>query len=145
MVPGFEPATPALAESGRAEALTALATLRLHLQEVERELLGIGHNNPPEPMVSEIERRVAFEEAQSDIEVLEVEVAKPKADPEVIARRSEKLLQFGVKMIVWLGQRTTKFVDATLTALGPAVALKVTGLLPVLIGALSTVARAVPH
>jgi hypothetical protein len=48
-------------------------------------------------------------------------------------------------MVTWAGQRTTKFVDAALTALAPAIVLKVTGLLPVLLEAIEAVARAVTH
>jgi hypothetical protein len=139
------PAALGSAEDSRAEALAALSMVRQHLDEVERQLLGMGHNNPPEPIAPEPDRRAAFTQARSDIEALEVEVAKPNADAKVVALRSESLLQFGVKLTVWLGQRTTKFVDATLAALGPALALKVTGLLPELIDALGAVARTLPN
>jgi hypothetical protein len=129
----------------RSAALDALAALRGHLDSVERELLGIGHNNPPEPISSTPERRAAFDEARHDIAALEGEMAKPKADPHVVALRSEKLLQFGVKMVMWVGQRTTKFLDVALAALAPVLVAKVTGLMPVLIDALGAVARAAPH
>lgn len=132
----------------RADALAALATLRRQIDEVEREFTGvrsIGHNNPPEPMAPVDDRRVAFEAARTDIATLETELAKPVVDQQVVTRHSEGLLKFGVRMTTWIGQRTTKFVDAFLVALAPAVVLQVTGLMPQLIEALSTVAKSVGH
>jgi len=132
----------------RADALAALAKLRSQVDEVEREFTGvhgIGHNNPPEPMASVANRRVAFEGARTDIATLETELAKPVVDQQVVARHSYGLLKFGVRMTTWIEQRTTKFVDAFLVALAPAVVLKVTGLIPQLIETLSTVAKSVGH
>ncbi|BBK43784.1 hypothetical protein STVA_38040 [Allostella vacuolata] len=132
----------------RADALAALAKLRRQIDEVEREftdISGIGHNNPPEPMAPVDERRTAFETARNDIATLETELAKPVVDQQIIARHSEGLLKFGIRMTTWVGQRTTKFVDAFLVALAPAAVIKVTGLMPQVIEALSTVAKSIGH
>lgn len=125
----------------RQYALEVLARLRQGLDDVEREVLGIGHNNPPEPLSLEGDRRGAFNDVRVNIAALESELAKPAPDEAAVAANSEGLVRFGVKMTAWLSQRTTKFVDAALAAL----ALKVSGLLPVLIDALSAVAHAVGH
>jgi hypothetical protein len=132
----------------RADALAALAKLRRQIDEVDREFTnvsGIGHNNPPEPIASVDDRRAAFDTARDHIATLETELTKPVVDRQVVTRHSEGLLQFGVRMTTWIGQRTTKFVDAFLVALAPAVVLKVTGLMPQLIEALSTVAKSIGH
>ncbi|MDQ0523777.1 hypothetical protein [Methylobacterium gregans] len=132
----------------RADALAALAKLRRQIDEVEREFTGvrgIGHNNPPGPIAPVDDRRVAFEAARADIATLESELAKPAVDQQIVTRHSEGLLKFGVQMTTWIGQRTTKFVDAFLVALAPAVVLKVTGLMPQIIEALSTVAKSIGH
>jgi hypothetical protein len=119
--------------------------LRQSLDDVEREVLGIGHNNPPEPLSTEGLRRGAFNDVRQSIEALEWEMEKPSPDQAAVASNSEGLVRFGVKMATWAGQRTTKFIDVALAALAPAVALKVTGLLPVILEALGAVARAVGH
>ncbi|HEX6860983.1 MAG TPA: hypothetical protein VF138_12395 [Caulobacteraceae bacterium] len=129
------------ASDPRTVALDALAELRRQIDDIERDLFGIGHNKPPEPISPVPLRRAAFDEAREDITALELEMGKPQVNPQVVAARSEKLLQFGVKILMWVGQRTTKFVDAALIALAPAVVVKVTGLLPLLIEALSAVER----
>ncbi len=132
----------------RADALAALAKLRRQMEEVEREFTdvrGIGHNNPPEPMAPTNDRRIAFEAARTDIATLETELVKPMVDQQVVTRHFEGLLKFGVRMTTWIGQRTTRFVDAVLVALAPAVVIKVTGLMPQLIDALSTVAKSIGH
>lgn len=129
----------------RQYALEILARLREGLDDVEREVLGIGHNNPPESLSSESERRGAFDDVRLNIAALESEMAKPAPDGTAVAAHSEGLVRFGVKMAAWLGQRTTKFADVALAALAPALVLKVTGLLPVLLDALGALARAVPH
>lgn len=127
----------------RQYALEVLARLRDSIEDVEREVLGIGHNKPPEPLSSEGLRREAFNDVRQHIEALESEIEKPSPDKTSAAASSEGLVQFGVKMATWAGQRTTKFVDAALAALAPAIVLKVTGLLPVLLEALEAVARVV--
>lgn len=129
----------------REAALEVLARLRQSLDEIEREVLGLGHNNPPEPMHADVQRRGAFDDVRHNIVALESELKKAAPDEAAVAAHSLGLVQFGVKMAAWLGQRTTKFTDAALAALAPALVLKVTGLLPVLVEALGAVARAVGH
>lgn len=136
---------PTARPDDRQYALEVLARLRQSLDDVEREVLGIGHNNPPEPLSSEGLRREAFNDVRKHIEALESEMEKPSPDHASVAANSEGLIQFGVKMVTWAGQRTTKFVDAALAALAPAIVLKVTGLLPVLLDALEAVARVLTH
>jgi len=130
---------------GQQAALGALARLRQSLDEVEHELLGIGHNNPPEPMFADGQRRGAFDDVRRNIVALESEMERSAPDRAVVTAHSLGLVQFGVRMAAWAGQRTTKFTDVALAALAPALVLKVTGLLPVLLEALGAVARAVAH
>jgi len=139
------PSTALPPPDSREAALEVLARLRQSLDDVEREVLGIGHNNPPEPLSSEGLRREAFIDVRQNIEVLEAEMRKSSPDQAAVVSNSEGLVHFGVKMANWAGQRTTKFVDVALAALAPAIVLKVTGLLPVLLEALGAVARAVVH
>ena len=126
-------------------ALEVLKRLRQGLDDVEREVLGIGHNTPPEPLSSVGLRREAFDDVRQHIDALESEMEKPSPDQASVATNSEGLVHFGVKLATWAGQRTTKFVDAVLVALAPAIVLKLTGLLPILLEALETVARVFKH
>jgi hypothetical protein len=130
---------------GRQEALEALARLRQSLDDVEREILGIGHNNPPEPLMAGGQRRGAFDDVRRDIVALESQMGAPAPDHAAVSAHSLGLVQFGVKIAAWLGQRTTKFTDVALATLAPALVIKLTGLLPVLVEALGAVARAVGH
>ena len=127
----------------KAEALAALDSLRRQIEDVEHQVLGIGHNNPPEPLSFSNERRAIFADARADISSLEKELSRSVVDKELIAKHSERLLKFGVQLGAWLGQRTTKFIDVGLAALAPALALKVTGVLPAIIEALAAVGRVV--
>src|SRR3546814_16215759 len=88
----------------RQYALEVLARLRQSLDDVEREVLGIGHNNPPEPLSSEGLRREAFNEVRLNIEALESEMEKSSPDPAAVAANSEGLVRFGVNGDTWLGQ-----------------------------------------
>ncbi len=134
-----------LRPSDRQYALEVLTRLRQGIDDVKREVLGIGHNNPPGSFSSESERRVAFDGVQLNIAAIESETGKPALDGAAVAAPSEWLIRFGVKIAAWLGRRTTKFADVALAAPTPAFVLKVTGLLPILLEALSALARAVPH
>lgn len=124
-------------------ALEAIARLRRSLDDIEREVLGIGHNNPPEPMYADSDRRGAFENVRRDIVALQSEMQKPTPDKVAVEAHSLGLVQFGVKMAAWIGQRTTKFTDKALAVLAPVVVAKVTGLLPILVEAIRAVGRVV--
>jgi hypothetical protein len=128
----------------RAEALECLDRLRTHISELERELIGIGHNRPPEPLSTERLDRADFEQARLDIDALEGEVKRSSPDPEVAKEHSSRLLEFGLKVALWAGERATKFADVTLKLLAPIVVAKATGLAPMIMDALRAVARAIP-
>lgn len=127
----------------RKEALRRLATLRDYLSDLERELIGIGHNQPPEPLNIEGPEREDFVRAHEDIRVLEAELKSDLPDREAVSKRSGRLLSFGMKVTLWLSARLTKFVDASLVVLAPVAVAKATNLLPVLESAIGSVLRAI--
>jgi hypothetical protein len=98
----------------RADALECLERLRAHITELERELIGIGHNRPPEPLSTERLDRADFEQARLDIDALEDEVKRSSPDPGVAKEHSTRLLEFGLKVALWAGERATKFTDITI-------------------------------
>lgn len=129
----------------RADASRKLSALLAHLEDIERETVGSGHNNPPEALNPGGLTRQDFENARADIAALQIELAKARPDTHITSARSAGLRNLGMKVAVWLGQRGTKLADAAMTALGPALVVKVTGLLPVIVEALAAVARATSH
>jgi hypothetical protein len=141
---GTPATTPSSASTDfRLEALDRLGRLRMHLSELERELIGIGHNRPPEPLSTDGLNRADFERARQDIQALEDEVKRLTPNPEVTDEHASRLFEFGLKVALWVGERATKFTDITLKFLAPVVVAKATGLAPVIIDALRAVARAV--
>lgn len=133
----------AMPEAPQAEALARLAALREYVADLERELLGIGHNKPPEPLSSNGPARENFERVQESILALEAEIRKPSPDPEVAEHNTNQLLEFGLKVMLWLGERGTKFADAALKVLAPVLVAKATGLMPVIIDAVKAVGQAI--
>lgn len=128
------------------DARAALRILRSHIEELERELAWRGHNGPPDQGDANAELE-QLRETIDDIDVIDAELEQPNPDTQVIKLRTNKLLVFVSKLGEWLGARTTKFVDATLSAagtiLGPIVVAKATGLLPPLAVAIESVIKAI--
>lgn len=130
------------------DARSALRILRSHIEELERELAWRGHNGPPDhdDANAELEQ---LRETIDDIDVIDAELEQPNPDTQIISSRTNKLLRFVSKVGEWLGARTTKFTDATLSAagtvLGPIAIAKVTGLLPPLANAIEAVTKAITN
>jgi hypothetical protein len=130
----------------RTDALERLARLRIEISELEREItgvIGIGHNQPPEPLSIDGLDRVHFEQARKDILALEEQLTSPTPNANVAKEHTSRLLEFGLKVALWVGERATKFTDVTLAFLAPVVVAKATGLAPVLMDALRAVAQAI--
>ena len=137
--PGF------LQHVNREEALQRLATLRQQMTDLERELIGVGHNRPPEPLSCESLLREDFARAHEDVRVLEAEIGKARPDRAVVTKQSGNLLNFGMKVALWLGARATKFADVSLAMVAPVAVAKAMDLLPVLQSAVTSVLRFVMH
>jgi hypothetical protein len=127
----------------RTEALERLGRLRTQLSELERNFIGMGHNQPPEPLSTNRLNGADFEQARQDVQALEDAVKELTQNPEVTKVHASRLFEFGMKVALWVGERATKFIDITLKFLAPVVVAKATGLAPVIIDALRAVARVV--
>lgn len=125
-------------------ARTALCILRDHIEDLERELAWRGHNGPPDQEDHSAERD-QLRNALDDIGVIERELEKSTPNKELVKSRTTKLLGLAVTFGKWLGERTTKFVDAALVAAAPVAVAKVTGLLPALVNAVEAVSKAIGH
>lgn len=126
--------------ASRDAVLRLLANLREQIEKAEHEIAGVGHNRPPEPINPE-EWRPDFEGAVTDIRSLEIEIAGGAQNPKTASRLVTRLLQFGLALAVWLGERATKFVDVTLKILAPLVVVKLTGLGPLILDTLKAVSK----
>ncbi len=124
----------------QADVVERLRALRTYLTDIERQILGVGHNQPPEPLSSSELSREDFDRARADIDALEKQVNEASHDlhdEKTAKRHTDSLLAFGLKVAVWVGARATKFTDVALTVLAPVVVAKVTGLAPIVISAIS--------
>lgn len=129
---------------GRDEVLEKLNALRAYLTDIERQVLGVGHNQPPEPLSPSDLSRKDFEQARADIDALEKQINEAPQEPSddnSAKEPADRLIAFGLKIAVWVGARVTKFTDVALAVLAPVVVAKATGLAPILISALSAAAH----
>lgn len=136
--------TPNAGDDDRGDALKALAILRRQIEELEADLAWRGHNGPPEQADIGVQG-TDLEEAREAIIAVESELEKPKPDEHVIKVGTSRILGLALKLTKWIGERTTKFVDAALVAAAPVAVAKVTGLLPAILNAVEAVGRAVGH
>ncbi len=125
------------APQSAAEVIERLQSLRAYLADIERQILGVGHNQPPEPLSASGLTRQDFEQARASIDALERQVTEAPKDEAVAKVHTNRLLSFGLKVATWVGARVTKFTDVALTVLAPVVVAKLTGLAPVIISAVS--------
>lgn len=131
-------------EDDRVRALRVLRTLRQYLEDLEHELSWRGHNRPPDQEEIGLDR-AELRSALDDIGVIETQLESAAPDAQVIAARTSNLLGLAKRLAKWLGDRTTKFVDAALIAAGPVAVAKVTGLLPLIVDSIEAVGRTLAH
>lgn len=132
-------------EEERQDARTALEALRERIAEIEHEFTWMGHNNPPDVLSSDGLDQGQFRQAIADIDALQGELDAEEPNPARVQQSKSRLIQFAVLVAKWAGKRMTKFVDASLVAAGPALVVKVFGLMPTIVDALEAVGRAVSH
>jgi hypothetical protein len=111
--------------------------------DIERELVGIGHNRPPEPLSAGGPVHEDFSRAHEDVRALEAELTKSSPDQKAVSERSGRLLTFGLKVALWMGERAMKFADVSLTVLAPVIVAKATNFFAVLEPAINSVLHAV--
>lgn len=135
---------PDASHDHRGDAIKALAVLRRQIEELEADLAWRGHNGPPDMDDAGL-RRADLQETFASITSIEVELEKKDPDKAVVEAGTSRILGLALKLMKWIGERTTKFVDAALVAGAPVAVAQVTGLLPTIVNAVEAVARAVVH
>lgn len=133
--------------NSRSDLVNKLNALRIYVSELEREVIGlrrdvgVGHNNPPELLANDELQQSEFEQARLDIQTIEEEVGKDAPNTDAVNRHLNSLMKIGLKVALWIGERATKFTDASLTILAPIAVAKATGLTPVLFDAIAAASR----
>jgi hypothetical protein len=117
-----------------------LDKLRDAIEDIEQELIGIGHNGPPESISSNLDTEI-FAEAKADVAALQRQLELPSPDIEAVAKHSAGLIEFAKKIAMWAGERLTVFVDAGLKVAAPVFVAKVTGLMPLVVSAVEAVTK----
>jgi hypothetical protein len=129
----------------REDVLETLDRLAGPLADLERDLIGIGHNNPPDSIhdvsLTATDVRVAREDAAR----LREQVGRANLDAQTITTSKARLAAFGLKIAAWLGERTTKFVDAALISIAPIIIAKATNVLPLISDAIGMLSRFLSH
>ncbi len=129
----------------RHNALTALAFLRQRIESLEKDLAWIGHNNPPgETDLAGLDRE-EIAQALSSMDLVSAELEKPEPDAVAVDRTISQLVRFGTMLAKWIGERTTKFIDAMLLAAAPIAVAKVSGILPALVDAIEALGHVAGH
>jgi hypothetical protein len=117
----------------RADLQKQLRLLRQYLDLFEGQIAGIGHNNPPEQIAPTAPHHNEVRQAKADVDTISAELAKSSPDLENAQTSLRRLKHFGLKVALWIGERTTKFVDAALVTAAPIAVATATDFLPVLI------------
>lgn len=105
--------------------LKGLEEIKLQLDSFSStEQAGIGHNNPP----AEFDLSEEFPKMSISVNVIKNEITKKSPNTKSIAKMSEKLVEFSLKLVVWSGQRCTDFAKAGAIAAGTGWGLSHDGL-----------------
>jgi hypothetical protein len=126
------------------DALQALALLRRRIEELESDLKWLGHNGPPEQNNVGVELN-DLQDVREAIVSVEAELERPSPDANIVEAGTSRILELALKLAKWIGERTTKFVDAALVAGAPVAVAKVSGLLPAILDAVEAVGQAAGH
>jgi len=118
----------------------SLEKLGASLGDISASRAGIGHNNPPEPLDEADSLQRDLVQLRDEVEKLTIEIRKKSPDRKRLKKGSGFLVQSGLKIVLWLGGRFTKFADAAVISIGKALGAvtiaKITGLLPLITDAL---------
>jgi len=126
------------------EALEKLNDLYAALSSTQINRVGIGHNNPPEPIDASFSN-IDVINALEEVRVIRNELLAISPDEEKIRERASTLLKFGLKFAVWTGERLTKFSDSILVSagkvIGPAAVIHLSGLAPKIVETIQAIYR----
>lgn len=91
-----------------------------HLK-IETVGIGIGHNNPPSPIENVPFKCSEIEKVKKDINAIKLELGKQSPNSSLIIEKINRILNLGLKVAIWLGNRVTDFSESAAKAAGKAV------------------------
>ena len=113
------------------------------VQQVQRDIEALspqntrGHNNPPSLIgQSESDLIPIMQDLSDRLKTIEQSLAVTSQE-EQLNKESYDLASATLRLFSWIGQRFTKFVDATLVVAAPIVFIKLTGTISVLLDIVS--------
>ena len=115
------------------------------LEGASNNIIGIGHNNPPEALEEGSSVARQLQDMRDEIEKLKAEVKKQSPDKRKLKKKTSALYNWGLKVSLWLGGRATAFTDVALGTLSAAAIAKITGLLPIIADALQALMHLIQH
>lgn len=139
-------------EVEREALLAAIAALEAAVAAIRNPKPLFGHNMPPEGLDDDAVSRQELTNLVVTINQMKEQAKSPAPDAEAIIEGQGKLSKFAQTAMTWGGGRGTKLTDAMLEtsgkALGAALVLKITGILPevyAVIAAAAKFAGAITH
>jgi hypothetical protein len=127
------------------EILESLDQLAGPLADLEQDLIGIGHNNPPDAIHDVSLTATDVRTARENVAELREQVSGSSVDAQAVTASKGRLAAFGLRLAARLGERTTKFVDAALISIAPIIIAKATNVLPLLSDAIGMLSRFLSH
>lgn len=131
--------------AARAELLAAIAALEASISSIARPRPLYGHNMPPEGISDESGSTAQLDSLIAAVADMKAHVLSHEADTTPIAKGQVKLLGFTQTVMNWSATRGTKFVDSVLDsggkAIGTALVLQLTGILPQVYAVVSAAGR----
>jgi len=121
-------------EVEREAFLAAIAALESAVAAIQNPKPLFGHNMPPEGLDYDPVSRQELADLVVTINQMKEQAKSPAPDTQAIIEGQSKLSKFAQTAMTWGGGRGTKFTDAMLEtsgkAIGAALVLKITGILP---------------
>ena len=115
------------------------------MADLEGELIGIGHNNPPDVIHAVTLTATDVKAAREEVTRLREDVSVSGPDAQAIAASTRRLRVFGIKLAIWVGERATKFIDAALISIAPIIVAKATNVLPLISDAIGMLSKFIAH
>jgi hypothetical protein len=123
----------------RAQFIAIADDVETTLDLVESEIIGIGHNHPPEAIEAEIISESDVEEVRVAIEALKLQPSESAPTP-LSLRAVQTLYSVGSKLLGYIAEKSNIFIDGAMKAAG-----KEAGKWAVRIPALSIIGSQIMH
>lgn len=132
-------------DKSRSDLLSAIAALEIAIGTLERPPPAFGHNMPPEGILDDPQTCPEVRTLTAILNQMKVQATASIPNTAVVTEQKAKLVGVGQTIMSWGGARGTKFVDAVIDssgkALGAALVLQLTGILPQIFDVISAATK----